>query len=463
MPKSRRTRARDLLVDLGKEAFDFQADTVAECLTAIDDSNRLLVQAPTGSGKTLISQLTTAIYADELKTRYPRILVVVPSRGLLAQHFFDASWLRRRDLALHMLNSDLPVHRFAAAMKSYGVFFSTPVTLRNRMELFPRALDDIEFVIFDEIDTYLTVDELDERRDTWPLLEAMLESGRPILGFTGTSLDEEQIEAWESRSFVKYQPDVPAAWMPRTRVRFLGVEDSAVASQDAVIRDDLSKAFGGLPNGSNVTWGVIKALAGDGDKNALAVLRLCGERLRLFESPGSNNEKYERLAQDASTSPPALVMSRYVDVAQSLYNVLSQRLPTRQIDGQQHPDQVRLGMEWFRERSATEKAVLIMTRDLGGRGLDFPSAQSVIFVSPRSNYQTVAQEIARIRSRAGSEKEAAIYYYSETEEQAKAQRLAAHMRAQTFGGVQLFELSGTPEMVELQEFESRNIVYEESL
>jgi superfamily II DNA or RNA helicase len=53
-------------------------------------------------------------------------------------------------------------------------------------------------------------------------------------------------------------------------------------------------------------------------------------------------------------------------------------------------------MEWFRERSKGEEAALVMTRDLGGRGLDFPAAESVLFVSPRSNYQTVAQEIARI-------------------------------------------------------------------
>jgi predicted enzyme related to lactoylglutathione lyase len=104
-----------------------------------------------------------------------------------------------------------------------------------------------------------------------------------------------------------------------------------------------------------------------------------------------------------------------------------------------------------------------MTRDLGGRGLDFPAAESVLFVSPRSNHQTVAQEIARIRSRAGAVKESTIYFYAESEEQARAQRLAAYMQAQTFRDANLFELADPPEAVELRDFESRSMAYEESL
>ncbi len=445
------------------EVFDFQAKAVSECLRAVDDRDRLLVQAPTGSGKTLISQLAIAVYADELPDRYPRALVIVPSRGLLAQHFYDAGWLRSRHLALHMLDSDLEVHRFGTLLDSYGVFFSTPVTLNNRLQYFSEALAGFDLVIFDEIDTYLTVDELDERRDTWPVLQSVLESGLPVVGFTGTNLEQHQLNAWEGRAFATYQAEVPADWMPQTRVQFLGIDDPDVILQDAAIREDLSKAFGGLPGGSNMTWGAIKALAREGDKNALAVLRLCGERLRLFESPGSNLQKYERLAEDAVRRGPCLVMSRYVDVAQALESVLSARLPTRQIDGQQPREQIRSGMEWFRERPKGEEAALVMTRDLGGRGLDFPAAESVLFVSPRSNYQTVAQEIARIRSRAGAVKQSTIYFYAGTEEQAKAQRLAAHMQAQTFRDANLFELADPPEAVELRDFESRNMAYEESL
>ena len=104
-----------------------------------------------------------------------------------------------------------------------------------------------------------------------------------------------------------------------------------------------------------------------------------------------------------------------------------------------------------------------MTREPGGRGLDFPEARSAAFVSPRSNYQAVAQEVARIRSRPRSPKESIFFYYIGTEEQAKARRLADHLRTHRYQGQQLFELERVPEAFDLETFESRNLVFEESL
>ena len=449
---------------MGKEPFPFQAAAVNACLETIDARTRLLVQAPTGSGKTLISQLAVAVLASELRDRVPRVLVVVPSRSLLAQHFFDAAWLRAEGLGgLHALRSDLHPRLFTTILNGYGIYFSTPVTLNNRLSLSPSALGTFDVTIFDEIDTYLTVDELDERRDTWPLLEKVLSAGVPVLGFTGTGLTDPQRNAWESRDFVPYAADVPADWMPRTRIRFEGVDDDTVRSRDAEIREDLSKAFSGLEQHGITRWGEIKRLAQEGDKNALAILRLCAQRLRLFESAGTKGEKYERLTEQAVGSSPCLVMTRYVDVAQEVSVHLARKLPTRQIDGRQPRDTVRRGMEWFRARAAPEQAALTMTRDLGGRGLDFPEAGSVAFVSPRSNYQTVAQEVARIRSRPQSLKDSIFLYYTGTEEQAKAQRLAIHLQADRYLGHPLFEVEGMPEAFDLERFESRNLVFEESL
>lgn len=463
MAKSRQTRARELLASLGKEPFPFQPAAVRACLEALDARSRLLVQAPTGSGKTLISQLVIAVLASERPDQVPRVLVVVPSRGLLVQHFFDAAWLRKQGLGLHMLRSDLPPGLFAKILDGYGVFFTTPITLNNRLRLSPSALGAFDVAIFDEIDTYLTVDELDERKDTWPLLEGIMAAGIPVLGFTGTGLTDLQRAAWESRHFVPYAADVPADWMPRTRIRFEGVHDSEVRLRDASIRDDLSKAFSKLEDGGIVGWGVIKRLAREGNKNALAVLRLCGERLRLFESAGTNGEKYERLAQHALLSSPCLVMTRYVDVAQEIAARIAKDVPTRQIDGQQSRDTIRRGMEWFRSQVSSDLAALTMTRDLGGRGLDFPDAESAAFVSPRSNYQTVAQEVARIRSRARALKSATFLFYVGTEEQAKAERLASRLQADRYLGHSLFELEGVPDKFELEGFESRNLAFEESL
>jgi superfamily II DNA or RNA helicase len=449
---------------LGKEPFPFQPAAVNTCLETVDARGRLLVQAPTGSGKTLISQLVIAVLGSELRDRVLRALVVVPSRGLLAQHFFDAAWLRAQGVGgLHVLSSDLHPSLFAALLNGYGVYFTTPVTLKNRLTLSPSVLKTFDVTIFDEIDTYLTVDDLEERKDTWPLLEEILSTGVPVLGFTGTGLTDSQKEKWESRDFVPYAADVPADWMPRTRILFEGVDDEIVRSRDAEIREDLRDAFSRLETRGVVSWGDIKRMARYGDKNALAILRLCGQRLRLFESGGTNGEKYRRLTDHALRSSPCLVMTRYIDVAQEVSEHLARRVPTRQIDGQQPRETVRRGMEWFRARTVPDQAALTMTRDLGGRGLDFPEARSAAFISPRSNYQTVAQEVARIRSRARSLKDSVFFYYTGTEEQAKAYRLADHLKTHRYLGHSLFELEGVPNTFHLENFESRNLVFEESL
>jgi superfamily II DNA or RNA helicase len=181
--------AHRLLRLLGRRALPFQAELAARCLDAVHARERLLITAPTGAGKTLISQLTISLFAARLNDRLPRVLLIVPSRGLAEQHFSDAAWLRDRGpLALHMITSDTQLSLIRAVFNTYGVTITTPITIGNRLRLFQGhvALSHYDFAVFDEIDTYLTVEELSERRDTFPALRACLEAGLPILGFTGT-------------------------------------------------------------------------------------------------------------------------------------------------------------------------------------------------------------------------------------------------------------------------------------
>lgn len=117
----------------------------------------------------------------------------------------------------------------------------------------------------------------------------------------------------------------------------------------------------------------------------------------------------------------------------------------------------------FRERGDRDVAALVITRELGGRGLDFPSAARVLLVSPRSNYQAVAQELARIRSRFMKPKEAVIFYYEGTEEAAKGRRLGVNLRRDRYGDNHLFTVADLPPAFELDPFESRNLRNEESL
>jgi superfamily II DNA or RNA helicase len=117
---STRARARELLSGLGKKPYGFQTDAAVLCHETAKKGGRLLVQSPTGTGKTLIAQLAVALLAEEYKERFPRVLVVVPTRALLMQHAVDAGWLRSQGLAIHVLHSDVPAPMFAGCCRAMG-------------------------------------------------------------------------------------------------------------------------------------------------------------------------------------------------------------------------------------------------------------------------------------------------------------------------------------------------------
>jgi superfamily II DNA or RNA helicase len=330
------------------------------------------------------------------------------------------------------------------------------------------AIPGFDCVIFDEIDTYLTVEELEERQDVGPALELCLRHEVPILGFTGTHLREAQVDVWRSAGFVEHELVVPHAWMPFTPTRFVGVADEWVVQEDALIRDRMRKAYAGLRDELGTTgdipWSWIRAEARSGSPSARSLLLAMTERLLLFESSGRTGAKYHAIIEVSRAGGPTLILTRYVETARILAAALTEAgVNNVQVDGEMNRADVERGVQQFRERGSQDTFALVMTRDLGGRGLDFPSAVRVILVSPRSNYQTVAQELARIRSRNASPNQALVYYYEETEEAAKGRRLGANLSRDKYGEHRLFEVTDLPPAFDLDAFESRNLRNEESL
>jgi superfamily II DNA or RNA helicase len=437
-------------------------------MRAVDTSSRLLLVAPTGSGKTLMSNLVVALLAHERPLRHPRVLVVVPSRSLLVQHVADAQWLQiQLHIPIHMLAPELSLPMVRAVLAGAGVVYTTPITLIHRLSsLGGEPLQAFDCAIFDEIDTYVTAEELDERRDTWPALEACLESGLPVLGFTGTHLSTRQEDVWRGYGFHTERSDISLDWMPFTRVVFERIDDSAIRNLDSAIREELRKAYRTIfSEYGRVTWSGLKKLAYSGDPSALHVLKLCGDRLRLFESPGSEGGKLKSVLKAAADRGPALILSRYRDSAAYVFNALvTAGIKAWRADGGMPRDEIAASTFTFREQACNESGALVITRALGGRGLDFPNAQRAVMVSPRSNYQTVAQELARIRSRHDAPKEAKVLYYEGTEEEAKARRLGSFLKSERYGEHALFEVIGLPsDSYRLEPFESRNLRNEESL
>jgi len=162
---------------------------------------------------------------------------------------------------------------------------------------------------------------------------------------------------------------------------------------------------------------------------------------------------------------PTLVLARFRDTARFLESSLSaMQSNIVRADGSMKRSEIGFATSQFRSFDTTNKGALVITRELGGRGLDFPSAARVVIASPRSNYQAVAQELARIRSRQQKPKVAVITYFANTEEQAKALRLADHLAAEKFGPSALFDVRDTPsDTYRLEPFERRTLMYEESL
>src|SRR5262249_10935581 len=159
------TDALTLLRSLHRRDFLFQASLAASVASAAIDRDRILIQAPTGSGKTLVSQLGLALLA-RTKTDF-RAIVVVPSRGLIDQHFAAGSWLRQAaDIPLHVVDASTPRRVAHSILTGPGLVFTTPITLHNRMHSIAGFVDlsRYDLAVFDEIDTFVTVDDGAERR-----------------------------------------------------------------------------------------------------------------------------------------------------------------------------------------------------------------------------------------------------------------------------------------------------------
>jgi superfamily II DNA or RNA helicase len=86
-------------------------------------------------------------------------------------------------------------------------------------------------------------------------------------------------------------------------------------------------------------------------------------------------------------------------------------------------------------RSSLEKfekglaKVLIVNRQVGGRGFDLPIARFAIFLSPKRSEETMWQEMLRIRSSHRDSKDVFILYFTQTKEEEKISALVESMNS----------------------------------
>jgi hypothetical protein len=351
-----------------------------------------------------------------------------------------------------------------AQLAADGVFLTTPVALRNRLPFFPPdTLAQFDLAVFDEIDVFLSQEELRERVDLFPIVRFCLASGVGCVGFTGTALRREQVNAWERRGFALLEPEIPEEWLPFTRVEFVPVVDGGVEAEDQVIRDQLRVHLRQLAGyGAAPTWSQLRILARTGEPAAIAILQLIYQRLELFEDLAPGRAKRAKVT-GRDLDQPTLLLTRFRLTAELLALALQHDgVLARYAHGGLDGAAIAANTAWFRIRNLD--GALAITRELGGRGLDFPKAKTVLMISPRSNYQTVMQEFARIRGRKGNPKTVRVLYYERTAEEVKAARLAEHLGHQHYGQQALNEVVNSPvSSVQLESFEARNLRNEEAL
>ena len=137
-----------------------------------------------------------------------------------------------------------------------------------------------------------------------------------------------------------------------------------------------------------------------------------------------------------------LVFCRFIELGETLFLQNNSNQNSLLIHGELNAKDMMKRMSAFRWKSSA--SIAFMTRDLGGRGLDFPTADYMVLYSPKSNFRVVDQEICRIRSNRTKIKPIYLMFYSGTTEEAKAMRLLDKMADfQTLGNNNVYSVDNS--------------------
>lgn len=149
-------------------------------------------------------------------------------------------------------------------------------------------------------------------------------------------------------------------------------------------------------------------------------------QIAYSNSPTPNQKVANLVSMLAKSSRVrGLVLTRNTDINHFVVQLLSSSgIVASSITGEMDDSQRRQSLAAF-ENGDTK--ILIVNRQLGGRGFDLPIARYAVFISPKRSEDTMWQEMLRIRSTRRDTKEVTILYFSETREEEKARSLLETM------------------------------------
>jgi hypothetical protein len=315
----------------------------------------------------------------------------------------------------------------------------------NRLEwLSPRSFQSIRLCILDEVDLWLIDDFEDPEVNRYhaALLELKVRlkaQGTRFVGLTASALSKRGrqllIDDLKCQELVPFHQSV-VKWLPKVRIEPVLCSDPLVVKQDRAISaksSDLVHQLDSETNGElkahSDFWLFVKALANGrrGQKAAALALALLDNerrRLQLFEDVLSGQAKIQESTRLASDGRPAIVYCREIQLVERLARQPWPTSPAIAHSG--------LGDRYLKETlrfKSGNRDILLMTRDLGKRGLDFPMAHSLVLCSPKSSVRTMDQELCRTRGQRKQRisKEVFVLFYGDTYEEEKMRRVLGEL------------------------------------
>lgn len=518
-----------LISDSSFEVRDYQVSIIAEVLSSLIANESTIINIPQGLGKTFISQVVAVLAHRSMIGEDCKILFLVPTRALAAQHVLMAQWMRKHG-GLLVIDRSAVKESFVLRnhFKHATYVLSTPILLENRLASIDGAdLAKVKMCVVDEIDIFAVTDwpTIRFHKSMGPIVQRLMAQGCVFIGLTASRLNPDEQGFWQDQiSFHPVTADTKdmLKYLPFSIVEPVGVKpDERVYNIDDALQQALRASYKclfelGIPSrvkglqalvskiasGRPVSWrrgrpqvrinGEIPAL----QSLALAIKAIQSAQITLFEDtikpsyldavcrtlrrhlaelPRGAVSPLTRIAiADAAgllegltgfaasisgeltpkksavigklrahNQDKGLVFCRFVELAEYLGSLhAEEHLHGLIIHGQLGQREMLSRMAAF--RWAPWPHVAFMTRDLGGRGLDFPNARYMVLYSPKSDFTSVDQEICRIRSNRQDTKPIYLLYYASTAEELKACVLLEEMKAaQTLGGYKTYQIHKT--------------------
>ena len=417
-----------------REYRPYQPDAAWRAMLQLEKSNVLLT-LPQGTGKTFVSQLVA--YGLLRSNPGMKVLVVVPAKELREQYAQMARWMGedlQPRIAVVRFNEVVgATARSARVMADQAdILVTTPQFFANRHRHLAReSLDAFRLCILDEVDLWSVEDFRADEKVRFHAgiaeLLAIFMGRSKFLGLTASPLTQrgahillDKLKLADEKPFHKsiipYLPCTRLVPGPRSDPWIEG-EDLAITKECQALFRQLTQLVS-LPARSDM-WGFLQMVAGgQGESAGLArrILLAQHRRVQLYEDLlGGRKAKFKMACELARKHAPSVIFCREIQAV----SALSAEKPTASTATAHSNlgDQYIANIEGFKRG---DSKTLVMTRDLGKRGVDFPMAKSLVVLSPKTSVTAMDQELCRTRStvRAG-EKQVYLLFYAETYEEEK--------------------------------------------